>query len=79
MLDLPAPGHLLHHELGVHPDVDISAGGQVGGGFQPGDEAPVLRDVVGRGAQALVALGEHLPGTGVADHGAVSGRPWITA
>ena len=29
VLDLPAPGHLLDHELGVHPDLDVGVRGEL--------------------------------------------------
>ena len=56
MLDLPAPGHLLDHQLGVHPHLDVGAGGQVRSGAQAGDQARVLGHVVGGGAQAVAQL-----------------------
>ena len=47
VLDLPAARHLLDDELGVHPDLDVGVGRELLGQPQPGDQAGVLRDVVG--------------------------------
>jgi hypothetical protein len=52
VLDLPVAGHLLHDELGVHPDLDLGVRSQVRGHRQPGDQAAVLRHVVARDADA---------------------------
>ena len=61
VLDLPAAGHLLHDQLGVHPDVDISSR-RARRGREAGDQAAVLGDVVAGDAEAVAALGEHLAG-----------------
>lgn len=76
VLDLPAAAHLLHHELRVHPGLDLR-GAEVGGGLQPGDQAPVLGHVVGGHPDRPGPLGEHLAGVRVADHRAVPGRAGV--
>jgi hypothetical protein len=72
VLDLPAAGHLLDDELGVHPHLDLGRV-QLCRGAQAGEKAGVLGDVVGRDTQRLGALGEHLAGVGLAHHRAVAG------
>lgn len=73
VLDLPAAGHLLDDELGVHADPDPGLGVEGVGGPQPGDEAPVLGDVVRGGADVFGGLGQSLAGGRVEDTGAVAG------
>ena len=53
VLDLPAPGHLLDDELGVHPHRDPASAPSSAAAAQPGDQAAVLGDVVGRDADGL--------------------------
>lgn len=73
VLDLPAAGHLLDDELGVHADPDPGLGVEGVGGPKTGDEAPVLGDVVRGGADVLGGLGQGLAGGRVEDAGAVVG------
>ncbi len=77
MFDLPAPAHLLDDELGVHPDLDVGVRGEVGRGTQPGDQALVLGDVVGRPADRARPLGQDRTGVGVADERPVPRRARI--
>ena len=79
VLDLPVAGHLLDDQLGVHPDLDLGLRRVLGGELEPGDQAAVLRDVVGRDADRLAALGDHLTGVGVLEHGAVRRRAGVAA
>jgi hypothetical protein len=58
VLDLPAAGHLLHDEPGVHPHFHRGVRVDLRGGAQAGDQARVLGDVVGGGTQSLGNLGE---------------------
>ncbi len=78
VLDLPAPGHLLHYELGIHPYRDLNRA-EIGGGLQSSDQAPVLGDVVRLDADGFLALSQHRAGIGVENHRAVAGRPGIAA
>ena len=77
VLDLPAAGHLLDDQLGVHPHVHHGVRVDVPGGAQPGDQAAVLGDVVGGGAEVLGGLRERLAGVGVADDGPVARGPRV--
>jgi hypothetical protein len=79
VLDLPASGHLLDHELGVHPHLDLGVRDVVAHELEPGDEAAVLRDVVGGRSDRFAALGDHLTGVGVAHEGAVGRWAGIAA
>ncbi len=56
-----------------------SDGSSSSAAVQPGDEAAVLRDVVGGAADPGGALGEHLAADGVADDRAVAGRTRVAA
>jgi hypothetical protein len=76
VFDLPAAGHLLHHELRVHPHLDLGRA-ELDRGAQTGEQSRVLGDVVGRDTQRVGPLGEHLAGVGFAHHRAVSGRPGV--
>ena len=51
VLDLPGALHLLDDELGVHPHGDPRRA-ELARGLEPGDQAAVLGDVVGRDADA---------------------------
>ena len=73
MLDLPAAGHLLHHQLGVHPHLDLG-GAQFGRLLQSGNQTAVLGDVVGGMPDRLLALGQHRAAVGRPHHRAVSRR-----
>ena len=79
VLDLPAAGHLLDDELGVHPDLDLRARVQAEGSLQGGDQARVLGDVVRGDPQRGGAFGQHLTGVGVAHHGPVGRRARVAA
>ena len=79
VLDLPAAGHLLDDELGVHPHLELGVRGVLAHELEPGDEAAVLGDVVRGDADGLAALGDHLAGVGVAHEGAVGGRAGVAA
>jgi len=76
VFDLPPAAHLLDHELGVHPGFHLG-GAEFRGGLQAGDQAAVLCDVVGGGADRCGAFGEHFAGVRGADHRAVSGRTGV--
>src|SRR5690606_14527346 len=77
VLDLPAAGHLLDDQLGVHPDADHGLRVEVAGGAQAGQQAPVLGDVVGGDADVLGGLRQGLPRRRVAHHGPVPGGPGV--
>ena len=79
VLDLPAARHLLDDELGVHPDLDVGVRGELLGQPEPGDQAGVLRDVVGGHADRGAVLGDHLAGVGVLQHRAVRRRAGVAA
>ncbi len=79
VLDLPAAGHLLHHEFGVHPHLDVGSGVDPLRRPQAGDHAGVLRHVVAGDAHRLRAFGQDRPGVGVTDQGAVAGTAGIAA
>ena len=74
VLDLPATRHLLDDELGVHPDLDPGVRRELRRQLEPGDQAGVLRDVVGRHSDRGAVLGDHLTGVGVLEHRAVRCR-----
>ena len=78
MLHPPAAGHLLDHELRVHPDRDRGRV-ELGRGAQPGEQPVVLGHVVGGPPQRRGPLGQHLAGVGVPDHRAVAGRARVAA
>ena len=77
VLDLPAPAHLLHDELGIHPHVDLRRRGDLLRGFETGDQSAVLGDVVGGGADRCRAFGEHQ--ITLTHERAVAGRARIAA
>lgn len=77
VLDLPAARHLLDDELGVHADPDRGRRIQRLRGLQPGDQALVLGDVVGRHADVLRRLRQRLPRPGVDHRRAVPRRTRI--
>jgi hypothetical protein len=79
VLDLPRARHLLDHEPGVHPHFERGAGCVLAVELQPGDQAAVLRDVVGGDADRLAPLGDGLAGGGVLEHGAVRRRAGVAA
>ena len=74
VLDLPVAAHLLDDELRVHPDRDLGSRRVLGGELEAGDQAAVLRHVVGRDPDALATLGDQVTGLGVLQYGAV--RRW---
>ena len=78
VFDLPAAGHLLDHQLRVHPHVDLG-GAHLGRLLQAGDQTAVLGDVVGGMTDRLLALGQHVLAIGCPDHRPVSRGPGITA
>ena len=76
VLDLPAARHLLDDQLGVHPYLDLG-GADLERSRQPGDQAAVLRDVVGRPPDAGSPLGEHVTRVRLEDDRAVAGRTGV--
>ena len=79
VLDLPAAGHLLDDQLGVHAHLELGLGGVLVEQLEAGDEAAVLRDVVGGDPDGLGPLGDHLAGVRVEQHRAVGGRTRVAA
>jgi hypothetical protein len=77
VLDLPAAGHLLDDELGVHADVDGRGGVQLVGGAQACQQAPVLGHVVRRDADVLGPLRQRLAARRVDDDRAVARGPGV--
>jgi hypothetical protein len=73
VLDLPSARHLLDDQLGVHADLDVGTRCVLGRELETGDEAAVLGDVVGGGADRLAPRGDHLAGVRVAHEGSVGG------
>ena len=76
VFDLPAAGHLLNHELGVHSHVDLG-GADLGRLLEARDQAAILGDVVGGVTDRLLALGQHGFAVGRPDHRAVARGPGI--
>ena len=77
VLDAVLAVHLLHEQLGVGHDLDLSDL-QLGRPFEAGDEGPVLRHVVRRDADRLAVGGEHRPVLRL-EHVAERGRAGIAA
>ena len=78
MSDLPPPGHLLDHQLGIHRHRDLGSV-QLGRLLQTGYQAAIFGDVVSRMADRLLALGQHSRPVRCPDHRPVACRPWVTA
>ena len=80
VLDLPAPRHLLDHELGVHPDLDRGARGELASEPEPGDRGRSTRPRCWwrpRSCRASSAMSS--PVVGVLEQRAVAGRPGVAA
>ena len=67
MLDLPAPGHLLDDQFGVHPDLDVGSRVEPKGTLQAGQQTGILGDVVAREAERFGAFEQHRARRRVAD------------
>ena len=65
VFDFPAPVHLFDDQFGIHRHRDLIRA-EPAGLLKPGDEAPVLGDIVSGHSDELPVLGQH---------GAVVGRP----
>ncbi len=78
MLDLPASGHLLDDQFGIHRHRDF-AGVQFRRLLQTRYQAAIFGDVVGGVADCLLALGQHDRPVGTPHHRPVAGRPRVAA
>ena len=78
MLDLPAPRHLLDHQLGIHRHRDLG-GAQPGGVRQTRDQTAIFGDVVGGDTDRLLALGQHGRPVRGPHHRPVARRPRVAA
>ena len=77
VLDLPAPAHLLHDQLGVQADLDLSTGIKIMGVCQASQRPAVLSDIVGGQSDVAGQFGKHCSCGSVLDHSPVCGWPWI--
>jgi len=79
VLDPPAAGELLDHQLGVQARLDRRVRVDLLRRGEAGDQAAVLRDVVGVDADVLRALREYLPGLRVTNDRAISRRTRVAS
>ena len=77
MLDLPAPAHLFHDELGIHRHRNLISTKPTCL-FESGDQTPVLGDVVGGLSDELFVFGQHGGAVGREHHAPESGRSGVS-
>ena len=77
MLDLPAPRHLLHDQLGIHPHLEFGIRIDRQRPADTLDQAAILCDVVCGDADVPANLGDNLSRCSVDNDRAASGLPRI--
>jgi hypothetical protein len=78
MLDLPPPGHLLNQQFRIQEHRGLG-GSEFERVIQTGNQPAVFGDVVGRPADGLLGLGQYGRAVSAEHHGAVAGRPRVSA
>ena len=77
VLDLPTPAHLFHDELRIHRHCNLIRTKSTRL-FEPGNQTPVLGDVVGGLPDEVFVFGQHGGAVGREHHASESGRAGVS-